>query len=242
MKPFFAIISCHKNRHRRDAIRKTWLGDIGERADYKFFVGNGDTELEEDVVKLEVADDYKNLPHKVRAVLQWVLNQDYKDILKVDDDVYVFPERILACMGKGDYVGRWASASSAVCPKGFISGFAYWLTESSARIMANTEPDLNITASEDCWTGRVLSEHGIIATHDQRFMVISIIARQMWHSFSRQGAAFAQFESGLMQHFDAIAKGRIQEPELPTTGRNLQLVDPRTGRQFRIGYIHRKGR
>ena len=239
MKLLFAIISCHKNRHRRDAVRNSWLKDVGNNADYKFFVGQGDSELEPDVIKLDVPDDYNSLPIKIKAVCQYMLDWGYDYVLKVDDDTYVFPDRIVFGIEEADYIGRWnAWSNSKDHPNGFCSGFCYWLSARSAKILANGSPNIK---AEDVWAGGELARNGVFAKNDKRYYIIAVIGKPMWTHFIKMGACFAQFENGMMEYFHRVVKGEVILENLPATGRNSRLYDPRTGRHFQLGYVHRRG-
>ena len=66
-------------------------------ADVVFFKGwSIYGERASDEVCLDVDDDYKELKDKVNAIHRWALQRGYEYLWKVDDDVYLRPERLLA--------------------------------------------------------------------------------------------------------------------------------------------------
>lgn len=232
MKVLFAIISCHKNFERRQAQRDTWLPNM--KSDYRYFLGKGDSELKEDEVQLDVPDDYDSLPYKVQAVFKWALEREYDYILKLDDDVYLFPERILGSdFHKYPYVGRLNSWRCPTNPKAFISGFAYWLDAKSAKLIVEAQPDPMNTA-EDRWVGGVLGRQGIEGHSDPLYKVMSTLPRQQWSNILRQDiGALCQFEPVEMNHVHGLITGTILP--LPMT-RPPRGVSPRghNSKLFRI--------
>jgi len=111
-KIFVAICSCNKEKNvkLRDACRKTWLSDIPTNIEYKFFVGSGYDNIDEnaDVINLNVDDDYWGLPGKVAAIYKWVEdNIDYDYVFKCDDDTYVVLERLVELtINNHDFIGN----------------------------------------------------------------------------------------------------------------------------------------
>jgi len=106
MRILVACITCHKFRDRADAQRKTWVPDL-VGADIRFFVGGGEPERPDEVI-LPVDDGYRALPEKVKYVFQWALNHGYDWCVKIDDDVYLRPDRLLNAIPKegGDHFFR----------------------------------------------------------------------------------------------------------------------------------------
>lgn len=236
LKLLFAIVSCHKNRQRREDCRATWLKDLNGAADYKFFLGQGTSVLEEDELQLDVPDDYNNLPIKVREICRWALEHGYDYMLKVDDDTYVFPERMFFNVVPHDYVGRHNVTSAAHCRKGFCSGFAYWLSRKAMEVMIYGKPDI---LWEDQWAGGWLSKHDILPHDDKRYHIGSMIPKPMWSQFTSTSACLAEMgRDGDMKSFHDVVKGTLTIPEpLPATGRNVQLdkSTPRVGQVIRAG-------
>jgi hypothetical protein len=126
----------------------------------RFFLGQQDRPPLPDEVFLPVPDDYESLPEKVRAVSQWALQGNCDVLLKLDDDVVLFPIRTI--IPQADYVGwRQEPFSDNYC-----SGLAYWLSRNAMEsiaagsIPAQPRPFLG----EDRWTGLTLRNAGIPAT------------------------------------------------------------------------------
>lgn len=94
-KIFIAITSCKKNRYKRELCRETWLKDLPKNVNYSFFIGVEDDEEyqndEEDVICLNVNDEYNYLPAKVLSILKFVNSNidDYNWFCKCDDDTFI---------------------------------------------------------------------------------------------------------------------------------------------------------
>jgi hypothetical protein len=95
MKTLLAIISCHARPQYRDAQRSTWITMVPKEADYRFFMGPSTSVPKEDEVLLDCDDSYQGLPSKVQAVVLWALDQGYDYVVKVDDDVVLWPTRFM---------------------------------------------------------------------------------------------------------------------------------------------------
>ena len=224
MKRMFAIISCHKNAQRRDDCRSTWIKDINGVADYKFFLGKGEGTPKDDEVWLDVPDDYDGLPIKVREVCKWVLEQspEYDYMLKVDDDTYIFPDRIIMGFEGHDYVGHHNLTNAIHCRRGFCSGFAYWLSRKAMKALSYGNPTIKW---EDQWAGGCLLNSGIVAYDDKRYYIGSMIAKAMWNNFIPMAACFAEMgRDGDMKLMNDVVKGIRQIPSpLPATGKHIRL-------------------
>lgn len=115
---FVAVISAPEYFHKRDIIRRTWQRhlqsdlSLANLAGLGFIVGltEGDNEIQKriekesvmygDILQIEMIDDYYNLTLKVVGLLNWINDHcsrvDY--VLKVDDDVYVNVQNLVAVM------------------------------------------------------------------------------------------------------------------------------------------------
>lgn len=213
-KPLFAIISCHKFGARRNSQRATWIPNIPKDIGYKFFLGSPPIEKQhhipaEDEIWLDVDDSYNSLPAKVKAVMQWGVDNDYDFVLKIDDDVYIYPDRVLQGYEQHKYVGHPNGWIAPAHPKGYMSGFAYWLCPDAVKAVADGELDKKIP-HEDRWVGGVLFKAGLNKDggyYDRRFIVVCTHQKAFWKNFVNQGAAFAQFEPGDMEYFHALCNG-----------------------------------
>jgi len=95
LKLLVAIISCHANRQRRDAVRETWLTLLPEGTPHFFFVGAGDTVLEPDVLLTPAEDTRGGTAQKALFAYRHALaNYTFDWMFRVDDDTFVVPERI----------------------------------------------------------------------------------------------------------------------------------------------------
>jgi GT2 family glycosyltransferase len=138
--------------------------------DYKFFLGRGPKRKKAaDEVILDVGDNYNDLPLKTVAMCEWALKNGYDYLCKVDDDVYLRPERILTSDFEGkDYIGRLRGPSGKFSAP-YCSGFTYILSRKAMEIIVGSVPTDN---AEDRFIGNTLYAAGIVATPDYRFVVI----------------------------------------------------------------------
>lgn len=204
MKILIAIITCHKFLWRADYQRQTWLKDC--KHDYKFFVGNGESpDLSQDMVNLDVGDDYKSLPHKVQGAMRWAREHGYDAVLKIDDDVYLLPDRIGSPIGS--YVGRKNTSYKIECPKGWCSGFAYWLVGSALEAVCNEEVIQD--TREDFWVGKILSRHKIDCTNHFGMVILSMLPRGTWSHHVNHMVAACEFPGPKMLELHDL----IQHPE-----------------------------
>jgi len=162
-----AVVACHKYQHRVDEIRKTWLKSM-YKVDYKIFYGNGATrEPLEDEVFLDVDDGYLGLPAKMKAIYQWVLDNGYEYVCKVDDDTYVeVPRLVQAGWQQHDYTGRENRGGNP----SWASGAAYWLSKRAMQIVAAAP--LTSDTAEDRWCSHALHKQGINVHNDLRYSLI----------------------------------------------------------------------
>ena len=105
MKTLLALITCHARQHYADAQRDTWIPNIPEGLDYKFFLGPSERAPRPDEVFLDCDDSYGGLPSKVQAVIQWALEHGYTNLAKVDDDV-VFSGLVNKIAGQGAVINQ----------------------------------------------------------------------------------------------------------------------------------------
>ncbi len=108
----FIIYSCQKNLDTRiNQIRETYIKDLNRlRIPYLIVVGGSNKNyVAEDVLYLNVSDDYESLPKKTIALLEWVYyNTPFYYVFKIDDDSYIDVEKFLANLEyrKHHYYGR----------------------------------------------------------------------------------------------------------------------------------------
>lgn len=183
MRRLIAVVSCHQyeyfdagaahsngaNVERAAAIRNTWFKEWQEefrnQIDLKFFYGWGAERCPDvDEVFLDCPDDYKHLPVKVQNIFEWALQNGYEQVLKIDDDVFLYVDRLMDNLGIDDYRGY---EIEAVIGK-YASGTAYWISRRAMEIVANTQWNPADWA-EDKFVGETLSRNGISLVHDHRF-------------------------------------------------------------------------
>lgn len=162
VKILIAVVTCHKRRINADSQRATWASST-KNADVRFFVGNG---IGGDGIQLDVADDYYSLPHKVRAVYSWALQNNYDYVFKTDDDVYIEPTRLLHSRSNHDYIGRPSCGPSKIP---YASGFSYWVSKHAMKVLVETPID---DWAEDRWVGKSLFSAGICLHPDDRYHII----------------------------------------------------------------------
>lgn len=157
-------------------IRDSWLKDV--TFDYKFFYGRGKERLPQpDEIFLDAPDDYLHSADKLRGVIRYALEHGYDRLLKVDDDVYLYWDRILANIPSADYVGSstgpvpakstnkdwWQSTTAEYC-----SGMTYWLSKRALTVLSTARAG---SWAEDRFAGESLRRAGIRATIDNRYYI-----------------------------------------------------------------------
>jgi hypothetical protein len=164
MKILIAVITCKAYAYKLKVQQATWIPQaLALGWDVQVFDGE----------RLGAPDDYAGLPAKTKALCGWALANGYTNILKIDDDAYVWVHKFK--MLDFDYAGHEAAANDQGCPKlgvpnypkghfpyKYASGGAYWLSEKSMKILVNTE--INDWA-EDRWVGNTLARNGVHLTH-----------------------------------------------------------------------------
>jgi|GEM_PF-1850349 len=176
MRILIAVLTCHRFRSRADVLRRTWVKDL-TGADIAFFLGRNEGDPQPDEVWLDVPDDYLSLRKKTQMAFAWSVEQGYDRILKMDDDVYLIPQRLLSTVTRHDYVGRVRGASRqndapriyGDLEKAFCSGFSYWVSRKAASIIA-AAPD-NGDWAEDRFAGNALADKGIFPVATDEFLL-----------------------------------------------------------------------
>lgn len=101
LKLLVLVISAVKNQNRRDAIRETWAkakvnGDVNiifilSRDQYL----NAEKLVHDDILEVDVADEYRLLSHKLIESFVRVHNINFEYLLKCDDDTFVDISKII---------------------------------------------------------------------------------------------------------------------------------------------------
>src|SRR5271168_4131804 len=138
MKTLIAIINARHREAWRTAIRGTWLSQVPEEADARFFMGVGEQrKFAPDEIALECSDKYEHLPEKVQSIARWALLHDYDYMLKCDDDVVLRPKSLMESgFERYDFSGK---ANRPPQPYVVSFGFNYWLSKKSMQIVAQAE-------------------------------------------------------------------------------------------------------
>lgn len=146
MKKLVAVMTCRKPGYRAkaDAQRRSWVPRLrAQGVDVLFFAGaplagtDVGTSQPNDEMWLDVPDDYAGIPLKVKAIMRWAAERNYDYTSKVDDDVYVIPNRYAVLpLFPYDYIGRFRGPCG-VYPAHFASGFFYTLSLKAARVVAS---------------------------------------------------------------------------------------------------------
>jgi len=151
----YAVVTCEARRAHADAQRSTWTKDV-TTADVRFFLARQNREPLADEVFLDVDDGYDGLAAKVREVCRWTVARGYTRMLKLDDDVVLFPGRVINPLA-ADYAG-WKQEPAFY---NYCSGLAYWLSRKAMMVLACAE--LTAETAEDRWVGTTLHNAGIRA-------------------------------------------------------------------------------
>jgi hypothetical protein len=157
-QPYGENIHMSGPNHRVAAVRETWGSKLPPGVDLRFFYGlrEGVPHVTSaDEVQLTCGDLYEHLPQKTIDICFWALCHDYDYMLKVDDDTYVWVDRVLKELDiPFDYAGYMGGA------KMYASGGpGYWLSRKAmACIAANATPH---TWAEDVIVGETLRRFGI---------------------------------------------------------------------------------
>ena len=178
MKILYAIVTCERRSTQAQAQRESWLNDVGDRADVRFFLGRQKREALRDEVYLDVRDDYEGLPGKVREVTRWALEHHYSLMLKLDDDVVLFPSRVV--LPRSDYAGLTQHSGHY----DWCAGMTYWLRERAMQVVATSV--LTDDPFEDRWVGTVLGKAGIRGQRDDKIRVVRAKAASMPHNLHAQ--------------------------------------------------------
>ena len=153
------------------AIRDTWLSQVpADKADAKFFVGNGEGDVPSDTVALNVDDSYHGLPGKVQAIAGYAYEHGYEYVLKLDDDVVVKPSLLLSSdYNQYPYTGRQNRRPNPArgVPYWVPMGFAYWMNRDCMK--AIMEAPLPTNNDDERWVAECLYKKGIELHSENRY-------------------------------------------------------------------------
>jgi len=161
-----ALSSCqaYEDLGLNQPLRDTWLTELPEGWDYKFFHGRG-SNSREDVINLDVVDELYGLTEKAKAKFRWAISEGYDYIFSCFPDLYARPERLRDCGFRNhSYFGT--TAHNCPGPAYCQGGAGFFLRTDAAKLVADSrESYLN----DDCFVSGILRQHGIIPVHDDRF-------------------------------------------------------------------------
>lgn len=186
MKILVAVTNCWMYRHRQEAIRNTWLQNVPDMVDVRFFLGRvlpgmtQPTNLKPDEVVCDIDDGYPGLPAKTREMCRYAVEHGYTHLFKTDDDCYIRLERLVASdfQSLGDYIGRKRGPSGNY-PAPYASGFSYWLSKRAFKIIATSK--LTEDIAEDRWVGNTLHSAGMGCVADYRYVIIQSTRNALSH-------------------------------------------------------------
>ncbi len=185
MKILLAIFSCHSYVYTADGfrdwftrttvdrvrgIRDSWLKDV--TGDYKFFSGKSlihtRTPLPDEVF-LNAPDDYHHSAEKIRALIRYALDNGYDKIFKVDDDCWVYYDRLMANVPTADYVGSDRGEPLDGLKADFCPGFSYWISKRAMELLDKSPAGI---WAEDRWLGEALKKQQIRCAFDNRYHLV----------------------------------------------------------------------
>lgn len=196
MEILLGIFSCHKYQYssqdslirdwfsrpvvdRVQAIRDTWLKDV--TMDYKIVKGRGNEAFRKsDELFLNCPDDYLHSTEKIRALIRYTLDQGYDYLLKIDDDVYVYWDRLMQNVPTADYVGGGPFGGPVGGISGcYASGMTYWLSKHAMETLMACPAG---SWAEDRWVGESLKKKGIQCVFDPRYYIVPPTRRNQYIS------------------------------------------------------------
>jgi len=150
---WFDATRCKDVNARRQAIRATWKKEFERLGiDVKFFLGKTNArEPLDDEVFVDSGDRYHDNSYKLKRMCAYALENGYDYMLRLDDDVYIYPDRILAT--------EWAQHDYAGAPCGdFLIGAVKFLSRRAMTLIR----DSRVTHwADDAWVGCVMRDNRI---------------------------------------------------------------------------------
>ena len=181
LRQLIAVVTCHQRTYpkndlagghkngesRIDVVRATWYKNwflrYADKIDVMFFLGRGERSPEGYEIHLDCDDSYYGLPEKVRQVYNWCYRAGYDQVIKVDDDVFLYVGRLLANPSDVDYRGFAIESEIR-----YASGTCYQLSRRAMKFVADAEIPQG-EWREDRHVGQVLLNNGIKLTDEPRF-------------------------------------------------------------------------
>jgi len=163
-----AAPTCPEHAELTKACMMTW--GKTPYADVKFYSAEDfNVPAEADFVHTDLLHGARrpgqNLTHRLKAMVTWAFNQGYTHVFKCDTDTYVWVQNLLK---SGFYKVSYSGYVWTHQPEPFCSGGAgFWLDRTAMEVIARSNVDY--TAIDDVWVGKVLAHAGIRAYMDYRY-------------------------------------------------------------------------
>ena len=167
MRILVALSSCqaYERDGRNQSVRDTWLRDLPEGWDYKFFHGQGSSHGQ-DIVNVNCDDGMNDLTYKTQGKLRWAVEHGYDFVFCCFPDTYACVERLVTCgFESADYFG------TVYCHKDGIpycqGGAGCFVSRKACEAFISSQ--IPHYVAEDCILGNVLMTHNIRPTHCHDF-------------------------------------------------------------------------
>lgn len=148
-KYLLCIISCQKNFHMKEIIKKYWLNDLVNNSDIDYFFIYGyenieNTKIYKDEIHLKCKDTYNELNEKMCTLWKYLLNdhtKSYDVYIKTDDDNYInnfkFCKALLCTTELSSYgifndiktTGKWGNLNTGNWNGPHWEGALYWFSD-----------------------------------------------------------------------------------------------------------------
>lgn len=198
-----AVLTCDKYAERADGVRNSWLQLCPENYRVLFVHGRpgGPEGVEGDRLYLDCPESYEMLPSKVRAFLNYALqNIEFDYLFKTDDDTYLDLERFIGFDKQGaDYIGQFREhpvtdergktwhygkctdkayevpyEQPFICP--WATGAGYFLSRRAAEIaLEETARTVANSLFEDMMIGEALTLHPGLDVLLTRFSLMGVV-------------------------------------------------------------------
>ena len=153
VRDWFDSSRCKDTDARRRAIRATWKKEFVRLGiDVKFFLGKTSHRAPlDDEVFVDSGDRYHDNSYKLKQMCAYALENGYDYMLRLDDDVYIYPDRLLAT--------EWAQHDYAGSPCGdFLIGAVKFLSRRAMTLIRDSQ----VTHwADDAWVGCVMRDNRI---------------------------------------------------------------------------------
>lgn len=216
MKILVAVNTCHKTPHvlKAAAQRRTWVPGVRALGfEVVFFRGRPPADSspfvgQDEVWLFDCDDSYAGISKKVQRIFAWAKDHGYDYVLKVDDDVYIVPQRlqflVFTVYGK-DYVGRFRGPYGNYPPH-FASGFAYWLSCIACHMVAATPH--NGDWMDERFVATALAHRGVYGHTDLQSYCVTgphLSAKDvMEHPTLGKGTIFCEYGAAAIEDFHRV--------------------------------------